>query len=91
MMRRKIRRTEENDKLRLLIQLSDTPTMELGFIGTMITENHNSVSAKLEFTPGDQGTMMDFYFEFEKLKNNIEDTKMVEAVLTYMGLKAYYK
>ncbi|KAF2612813.1 hypothetical protein F2Q70_00012515 [Brassica cretica] len=65
--------------------------MELGFIGTMITENHNSVSAKLEFTPGDQGTMMDFYFEFEKLKNNIEDTKMVEAVLTYMGLKAYYK
>ncbi|CAH8383007.1 unnamed protein product [Eruca vesicaria subsp. sativa] len=86
--------------LRFEVEPKDSKTMTVNILGNLISGSYKTVTATFTvgegmtktnnntFTVGEGVTAscLTYTFEFEKIRNNIEDAKIVESLVTYIRL-----
>ncbi|CAH8383016.1 unnamed protein product [Eruca vesicaria subsp. sativa] len=72
--------------LRFEVELKDSQTMTVNILGNLISGSYKTVTAT--FTVGEDTTAscLTYTFEFEKIKYNVNDAKIVESLVTYIYL-----
>ncbi|CAH8383022.1 unnamed protein product [Eruca vesicaria subsp. sativa] len=72
--------------LRFEVEPKDSKTMTVNILGNLISGSYETVTAT--FTVGEDTTAscLTYTFEFEKIRDNVNDAKIVESLVTYIYL-----
>ncbi|CAF1860848.1 unnamed protein product [Brassica napus] len=64
-------------------------TVTMSILGTLISEGYKTVKARITVTPREEDitkSCLEYTFEFDKIKNHIRKTEIVESLLTYIDI-----
>ena len=64
-------------------------TVTISILGTLISEGYKTVKARITVTPREEDitkSCLEYTFEFDKIKNHIRKTEIVESLLTYIDI-----
>ncbi|KAL0670284.1 hypothetical protein Bca4012_032988 [Brassica carinata] len=64
-------------------------TVTMSILGTLISEGYKTVKARITVTPREEDitkSCLEYTFEFDKIKNHVRKTEIVESLLTYINI-----
>ncbi|CAH8352932.1 unnamed protein product [Eruca vesicaria subsp. sativa] len=72
--------------LRFEVEPKDSKTITVNILGNLISGSYKTVTATFTVGEGYTASCLTYTFEFEKIRDNVNDVKIVESLVTYILL-----